>query len=159
MTLASIEGTTCTHTGLFEPNTCSCSSYFLHFLPSSSHPLPLPVFSLSSSTSSLPPAPFLSPFYSLLLHVPPQVLELLKVAWTRRLIFTVGNSSTTGERDTVVWNEIHHKTEMMSNVSGHGYPDPNYLDNVLSELASQGVTEDCLTKQPGSNQAAPGSGF
>ncbi|XP_046877039.1 probable E3 ubiquitin-protein ligase DTX2 isoform X2 [Hypomesus transpacificus] len=88
-----------------------------------------------------------------------KVLELLKVAWTRRLIFTVGTSSTTGERDTVVWNEIHHKTEMMSNVSGHGYPDPNYLDNVLSELASQGVTEDCLTKQPGFNQAAQGSGF
>ncbi|XP_030648622.1 putative E3 ubiquitin-protein ligase DTX2 [Chanos chanos] len=73
-----------------------------------------------------------------------KVLELLKVAWTRRLIFTVGTSSTTGEPDTVVWNEIHHKTEMMSNVSGHGYPDPNYLDNVLAELASQGVTEDCL---------------
>uniref|UniRef100_A0A3B5MNF6 E3 ubiquitin-protein ligase n=1 Tax=Xiphophorus couchianus TaxID=32473 RepID=A0A3B5MNF6_9TELE len=72
-----------------------------------------------------------------------QVLELLKVAWMRRLIFTVGTSSTTGEHDTVVWNGIHHKTEMMSNLSGHGYPDPNYLDNVLSELASQGVTEDC----------------
>ncbi|XP_061754859.1 probable E3 ubiquitin-protein ligase DTX2 isoform X2 [Nerophis ophidion] len=73
-----------------------------------------------------------------------KVLELLKVAWMRRLIFTVGTSSTTGEPDTVVWNGIHHKTEMMSNLSGHGYPDPNYLDNVLSELASQGVTEDCL---------------
>ncbi|XP_041657616.1 probable E3 ubiquitin-protein ligase DTX2 isoform X2 [Cheilinus undulatus] len=77
-----------------------------------------------------------------------KVLELLKVAWMRRLIFTVGTSSTTGEPDTVVWNGIHHKTEMMSNLSGHGYPDPNYLDNVLSELASQGVTEDCL-KAPG----------
>ncbi|XP_062844625.1 probable E3 ubiquitin-protein ligase DTX2 isoform X2 [Trichomycterus rosablanca] len=75
-----------------------------------------------------------------------KVLELLKVAWTRRLIFTVGTSSTTGEPDTVVWNEIHHKTEMMSNVSGHGYPDPNYLDNVLAELAAQGVTEDCLKR-------------
>ncbi|KAM6984051.1 putative E3 ubiquitin-protein ligase DTX2 isoform 1-T1 [Tautogolabrus adspersus] len=73
-----------------------------------------------------------------------KVLELLKVAWMRRLIFTVGTSSTTGEPDTVVWNGIHHKTEMMSNLSGHGYPDPNYLDNVLSELASQGVMEDCL---------------
>ncbi|XP_060704432.1 probable E3 ubiquitin-protein ligase DTX2 isoform X1 [Hemiscyllium ocellatum] len=73
-----------------------------------------------------------------------QVLELLKVAWNRRLIFTVGTSSTTGEMDTVVWNEIHHKTEMGSNVSGHGYPDPNYLDNVIAELAAQGVTEDCL---------------
>ncbi|KAM9540765.1 putative E3 ubiquitin-protein ligase DTX2 isoform 1-T1 [Salvelinus alpinus] len=81
-----------------------------------------------------------------------KVLELLKVAWTRRLIFTVGTSSTTSEPDTVVWNEIHHKTEMMSNVSGHGYPDPNYLDNVLSELASQGVTDDCLLRQEGSSQ-------
>ncbi|XP_061103751.1 probable E3 ubiquitin-protein ligase DTX2 isoform X2 [Conger conger] len=77
-------------------------------------------------------------------HKGRKVLELLKVAWTRRLIFTVGTSSTTGEPDTVVWNEIHHKTEMMSNISGHGYPDPNYLDNVLSELAAQGVTEECL---------------
>uniref|UniRef100_A0A8C5T8D1 E3 ubiquitin-protein ligase n=1 Tax=Malurus cyaneus samueli TaxID=2593467 RepID=A0A8C5T8D1_9PASS len=73
-----------------------------------------------------------------------QVLELLKVAWKRRLIFTVGTSNTTGESNTVVWNEIHHKTEMDSNLSGHGYPDPNYLDNVLAELAAQGVTEDCL---------------
>ncbi|XP_010900594.1 probable E3 ubiquitin-protein ligase DTX2 isoform X2 [Esox lucius] len=85
-----------------------------------------------------------------------KVLELLKVAWTRRLIFTVGTSSTTGEPDTVVWNEIHHKTEMMSNVSGHGYPDPNYLDNVLSELASQGVTDNCLIKldDPGQGGAS-----
>ncbi|XP_033027610.1 probable E3 ubiquitin-protein ligase DTX2 isoform X1 [Lacerta agilis] len=73
-----------------------------------------------------------------------KVLELLKVAWRRRLIFTIGTSSTTGESNTVVWNEIHHKTEMDSNISGHGYPDPNYLDNVLAELAAQGVTEDCL---------------
>ncbi|XP_063258555.1 probable E3 ubiquitin-protein ligase DTX2 isoform X2 [Prinia subflava] len=73
-----------------------------------------------------------------------KVLELLKVAWRRRLIFTVGTSNTTGESNTVVWNEIHHKTEMDSNLSGHGYPDPNYLDNVLAELAAQGVTEDCL---------------
>ncbi|KAG8451723.1 hypothetical protein GDO86_003787 [Hymenochirus boettgeri] len=72
------------------------------------------------------------------------VLELLKLAWARRLIFTIGISSTTGESDTVVWNEIHHKTEMSSNMSGHGYPDPNYLDNVIAELAAQGVTEDCL---------------
>ncbi|XP_057211368.1 probable E3 ubiquitin-protein ligase DTX2 isoform X2 [Triplophysa rosa] len=85
-----------------------------------------------------------------------KVLELLKVAWTRRLIFTVGISSTTGEPDTVIWNEIHHKTEMMSNVSGHGYPDPNYLDNVLSELASQGVTEDCLKRD---SRGAQGSGM
>nr|XP_004666335.1 probable E3 ubiquitin-protein ligase DTX2 isoform X2 [Jaculus jaculus] len=76
-----------------------------------------------------------------------KVLELLKVAWKRRLIFTVGTSSTTGETDTVVWNEIHHKTEMDRNLTGHGYPDPNYLQNVMAELAAQGVTEDCLQQQ------------
>ncbi|KAM6910900.1 putative E3 ubiquitin-protein ligase DTX2 isoform 2-T2 [Lycodopsis pacificus] len=86
-----------------------------------------------------------------------KVLELLKVAWMRRLIFIVGTSSTTGEPDTVVWNGIHHKTEMMSNMSGHGYPDPNYLDNVLSELASQGVTEDCF-KPPGGGGGGGGGG-
>lgn len=43
--------------------------------------------------------------------------------------------------DTVVWNEIHHKTEPFSNISGHGYPDPNYLDNVLKELSIQGVED------------------
>ncbi|XP_070586563.1 LOW QUALITY PROTEIN: probable E3 ubiquitin-protein ligase DTX2 [Erythrolamprus reginae] len=74
-----------------------------------------------------------------------KVLELLRLAWRRRLIFTIGTSSTTGRATPVVWNEIHHKTEMASNVSGHGYPDPNYLDNVLAELAAQGVTEDCLS--------------
>ncbi|XP_010211881.1 PREDICTED: E3 ubiquitin-protein ligase DTX1-like [Tinamus guttatus] len=70
-----------------------------------------------------------------------KVLKLLLVAWERRLIFTVGTSSTTGESDTVVWNEIHHKTEFGSNLTGHGYPDPNYLDNVLAELRAQGVSE------------------
>ncbi|XP_036434798.1 LOW QUALITY PROTEIN: E3 ubiquitin-protein ligase DTX1 [Colossoma macropomum] len=73
-----------------------------------------------------------------------KVLKLLIMAWERRLIFTIGTSSTTGESDTVVWNEIHHKTEFGSNLTGHGYPDPNYLDNVLVELSAQGVGEDNL---------------
>ncbi|NWQ91381.1 DTX1 ligase, partial [Burhinus bistriatus] len=75
---------------------------------------------------------------------PLQVLKLLIVAWDRRLIFTIGTSNTTGESDTVVWNEIHHKTEFGSNLTGHGYPDPNYLDNVLAELLAQGVSEATL---------------
>ncbi|XP_066459915.1 E3 ubiquitin-protein ligase DTX1 isoform X2 [Eleutherodactylus coqui] len=71
-----------------------------------------------------------------------KVLRLLVAAWDRRLIFAIGTSSTTGESNTVVWNEIHHKTEFGSNLTGHGYPDPNYLDNVLAELTLQGVTEE-----------------
>ncbi|XP_078277675.1 E3 ubiquitin-protein ligase DTX1 isoform X1 [Rhinoraja longicauda] len=73
-----------------------------------------------------------------------KILKLLIVAWDRRLIFTIGTSNTTGETDTVVWNEIHHKTEFGSNLTGHGYADPNYLDNVLAELSAQGVMEDCI---------------
>ena len=63
------------------------------------------------------------------------------MAWQRRLTFTIGTSVTTGSTDTVVWNEIHHKTEAHSNHSGHGYPDPGYLDRVLLELAAQGVED------------------
>lgn len=73
-----------------------------------------------------------------------QVLKLLIVAWKRRLTFTIGVSSTTGETDTVTWNEIHHKTEFGTNYSGHGYPDPKYIENVLAELSVQGVTESDL---------------
>lgn len=70
-----------------------------------------------------------------------QVLRLLQKAWDRKLTFTIGTSVTTGASNTIVWNEIHHKTESTSNFSGHGYPDPNYLDNVTAELATQGVEE------------------
>ncbi|XP_074487166.1 E3 ubiquitin-protein ligase DTX4-like isoform X1 [Sebastes fasciatus] len=71
-----------------------------------------------------------------------KVLRLLLVAWDRRLIFSVGTSSTTGESDTVIWNEVHHKTEFGSNLTGHGFPDPGHLNNVLEELRAQGITED-----------------
>ncbi|XP_058545066.1 E3 ubiquitin-protein ligase DTX4 isoform X1 [Neofelis nebulosa] len=76
-----------------------------------------------------------------------KVLKLLLVAWDRRLIFAIGTSSTTGESDTVIWNEVHHKTEFGSNLTGHGYPDANYLDNVLAELAAQGISEDSTTQE------------
>ncbi|GAB6018819.1 putative E3 ubiquitin-protein ligase dtx2 [Chamberlinius hualienensis] len=71
-----------------------------------------------------------------------KILQMLIVAWRRRLTFTVGTSITTGYNNVVTWNEIHHKTEFGSNFSGHGYPDTNYFDNVKLELASHGVMED-----------------
>nr|XP_045606694.1 probable E3 ubiquitin-protein ligase DTX2 isoform X1 [Procambarus clarkii] len=70
-----------------------------------------------------------------------KVLKLLQEAWKRRLIFTVGTSATSGLRDVIVWNDIHHKTEPSSNISGHGYPDEFYLDTVLMELEIAGVTD------------------
>ncbi|XP_066997951.2 protein deltex [Anabrus simplex] len=76
-----------------------------------------------------------------------KVLKLLSVAFQRRLIFTVGRSVTTGREDVVTWNEIHHKTEPGLANNGHGYPDPNYLENCLRELAVHGVTDDTLLYQ------------
>ena len=92
-------------------------------------------------------------FYNVFNSLTLQVLRLLHVAWERRLTFTIGTSVTTGATDTVVWNEIHHKTESSSNHSGHGYPDPNYLDNVLMELSLQGVEDSDTTSTSSSDDS------
>ena len=41
-----------------------------------------------------------------------KVSRLLRKAFDARLIFTVGTSHTSGATDTVVWSDIHHKTNM-----------------------------------------------
>lgn len=64
------------------------------------------------------------------------------MAFDRRLIFTIGRSVTTGMEDVITWNEIHHKTELGLSQYGHGYPDPDYLNNTLMELAAHGIGED-----------------
>lgn len=79
------------------------------------------------------------------------VLQLLIIAWERRLTFTVGTSATSGMDDNVVWNEIHHKT----GAAGHAFPDPNYLDNVIAELVCQGVSTDDL--QPAGDASSSSS--
>ena len=45
-----------------------------------------------------------------------KVLQLLRKAFDARLIFTVRASHTSGATDAVVWNDIHHKTNI------HGGP-------------------------------------
>lgn len=71
-----------------------------------------------------------------------RVLRMLMTAFQRRLTFTIGRSITRGEEDCVVWNGIHHKTVVSDMGSGHGYPDPGYLDRVTSELQQHGIRED-----------------
>jgi deltex-like protein len=39
-----------------------------------------------------------------------EVLFLLIKAFKRKVTFTVGDSVTTGRKNVVVWNSIHHKT-------------------------------------------------
>ncbi|XP_067657095.1 uncharacterized protein [Haliotis asinina] len=73
-----------------------------------------------------------------------KVLSLLKVAWKRRLTFTIGRSVTMGFDSCITWNEIHHKTNREGGPTNHGYPDADYLRRVQEELADQGVTEEDL---------------
>ncbi|XP_018332330.1 protein deltex isoform X2 [Agrilus planipennis] len=70
-----------------------------------------------------------------------KALRLLNVAWQRKLIFTVSRSHTTGCEDVVSWN-LPHKTEIGPSSSGHGYPDPGYLNRLFRELEALGVTDD-----------------
>jgi len=72
------------------------------------------------------------------------VLERLKLAFNRRLTFTVGDSVTTGHQNIVTFNGIHHKTSKIGGPSNYGYPDPNYLQRVKDELAAIGITEETM---------------
>ncbi|NXC61111.1 DTX3L ligase, partial [Aleadryas rufinucha] len=39
-----------------------------------------------------------------------EILQLLRRAFNQKLIFTVGQSRTSGEQSVITWNDIHHKT-------------------------------------------------
>ena len=58
-----------------------------------------------------------------------EVLKLLQKAFAARLMFTIGTSVTTGKSDRVIWNDIHHKT----NISG-GTDKYDIFLNLLSIL-------------------------
>ena len=64
---------------------------------------------------------------------------LLKIAFNRRLTFLVGTSLTTGQKNTVVWGSIHHKTNLKGGSTAFGWPDPTYFNRVTNELAANGV--------------------
>ncbi|XP_009990825.1 PREDICTED: E3 ubiquitin-protein ligase DTX3L, partial [Tauraco erythrolophus] len=68
-----------------------------------------------------------------------EILQLLKRAFSQKLIFTVGQSRTTGEQGVITWNDIHHKTSIYGGPTNFGYPDPDYLKRVRSELKAKGI--------------------
>ncbi|XP_074134743.1 E3 ubiquitin-protein ligase DTX3L-like [Sminthopsis crassicaudata] len=68
-----------------------------------------------------------------------QVLHLLRRAFDQRLIFTVGQSRTSGVKDVITWNDIHHKTLQFGGPENFGYPDPSYLQRVKLELKAKGI--------------------
>ncbi|NWH66138.1 DTX3L ligase, partial [Geococcyx californianus] len=68
-----------------------------------------------------------------------EILQLLRRAFEQKLIFTVGQSRTTGAKDVITWNDIHHKTSVAGGPTNFGYPDPEYLQRVRSELKAKGI--------------------
>ncbi|KAH3787234.1 hypothetical protein DPMN_165354 [Dreissena polymorpha] len=69
-----------------------------------------------------------------------EVKRLLKKAFDARLLFTVGDSRTSGKTDVLTWNDVHHKTSIDGGPTKFGYPDPKYLKRVKEELAAKGIT-------------------
>ncbi|XP_077305891.1 E3 ubiquitin-protein ligase DTX3L-like isoform X2 [Lithobates pipiens] len=68
-----------------------------------------------------------------------EILRLLRRAFDQKLIFTVGESRTSGLTDTVTWNDVHHKTNISGGPTNFGYPDPDYLKRVRDELKAKGI--------------------
>ncbi|CAD5119710.1 DgyrCDS8300 [Dimorphilus gyrociliatus] len=68
-----------------------------------------------------------------------EVLNLLKKAWDEKLLFTIGRSVTTGMDNSVIWNDVHHKTSRSGGPTVYGYPDPTYLNRVKEELRAKGI--------------------
>ena len=66
-----------------------------------------------------------------------KVEYLLRIAFNRKLVFTIGQSITSGREDVITWNGIHHKTTKYG--MPYGYPDENYLNRVISELKEFGI--------------------
>ena len=50
-----------------------------------------------------------------------EVLALLKIAFDRKLTFIIGTSVTTGKKNTVVWNGIHHDNYYGPSYVAHRY--------------------------------------
>jgi len=40
------------------------------------------------------------------------ICRMLKLAFKRKLVFTIGQSRTTGRDGVITWNDIHHKTDI-----------------------------------------------
>lgn len=64
-----------------------------------------------------------------------KALRFLKIAFDRRLLFSIGRSATTGREDVVVWNSVEHKTQYTM------YPDPAYLQRCMQQLIHLGVSD------------------
>ncbi|KAL4455383.1 hypothetical protein ABPG74_012535 [Tetrahymena malaccensis] len=68
-----------------------------------------------------------------------KILEMFKIAFKRRLLYTIGKSVTTGKDNRIIWNGVHFKTNIYGGSSNFGYPDPTYFQRVTQELSLKGI--------------------
>lgn len=59
------------------------------------------------------------------------IFRMMRIAWERRLLFTIGDSLTSGRTNTVTWNGIHMKTHRSGGTDRHGYPDETYFKSAI----------------------------
>lgn len=67
-----------------------------------------------------------------------RALTLMKKAWRRRLLFTIGYIETR-RLHGITLNGVHIKTSCAGGPAVNGYPDPAYLERLISELNHIGV--------------------
>jgi len=71
---------------------------------------------------------------------------LVRLAFERKLMFSIGTSQTLKADNRIVFGSIHLKTATIGGTEKHGYPDPNYFANLKKELAVKNITEENVEK-------------
>ena len=70
-----------------------------------------------------------------------KALFMLKTAFERGLVLTVGYSLSRGISNVVTWNNIPHKTSLRGRAEDHAYPDAGYVDRLIQVLKELDVPE------------------
>ena len=78
-----------------------------------------------------------------------QILELIKIGWKRKVLYSVGYSVTRSMNNSIIWNGIHFKTSRYGGISNYGYPDKTYFARVKDEFKEKGITLDDIPKKKG----------
>jgi deltex-like protein len=67
------------------------------------------------------------------------VLEFIKKACNRGLLFRIGQNQQTRRMDTVVVNGINFKVQRNGGAFARGFPDPHYLSMLKADLSEVGI--------------------
>jgi deltex len=67
------------------------------------------------------------------------MVELLKKAFMKGVLFVVGQSVSSGMDNCVIWGGIHQKTQTSGGPQNHGWPDPKRLQIMTDECKQNGV--------------------